>query len=136
MKVASIRLCRIIRYLPSGMRLHAFVVIAILGAACRSAPTPVTVSVPAPAPAAGVARGALPPVPLVEGPLAPRVVYPQLNQMIQSRDSTFILGSVGNGRATLTINGQPVKVWPNGAYLGFVANPPPTAPEYQLVAVV
>ena len=68
--------------------------------------------------------------------MAPRVVYPQANQLIQSRDSTFILGSVGNGRATLTINGLPVKVQPNGAYLAFVANPPPTAPQYDLVAVL
>jgi N-acetylmuramoyl-L-alanine amidase len=56
--------------------------------------------------------------------------------MIQSKDSTFILGSVGNGRATLTINGQPVPVKPNGAYIAFVANPPPTAPQYDLVAVL
>ncbi len=75
-------------------------------------------------------------MPLVEGPLAPRVVYPQANQLIQSRDSTFILGSVGNGRATLAINGLRVRVWPNGSYLAYVPNPPPTAPQYDLVAVL
>ena len=101
-------------------------------AACRPpvAPTPV----PTPVPELG--RAPLPPMPLVEGPLAPRVVYPQANQMIGSRDSTFILGSVGHGRASLTINGQPVRVWPNGSYLAFVPNPPPTAPQYELVAVL
>jgi N-acetylmuramoyl-L-alanine amidase len=51
-----------------------------------------------------------------------------------SPDSNFILGTVGNGRATLTINGQPVQVSHNGAFLGWVANPPPTAPFYELVA--
>jgi N-acetylmuramoyl-L-alanine amidase len=64
-------------------------------------------------------------------------VYPQANGLIQSKDSTFILGSVGNGRARLTVNGQDVRVWPNGAFLGFVANPPPTAaPQYELVATL
>jgi N-acetylmuramoyl-L-alanine amidase len=99
--------------------------------ACRPAVAPTT----SPAPAA-VTRAPLPPVPLVEGPLQPKVVYPQANQMIGSRDSTFILGSVGHGRATLTINGMPVRVWPNGAFLGFVPNPPPTAPQYDLVAAL
>jgi N-acetylmuramoyl-L-alanine amidase len=56
--------------------------------------------------------------------------------MIQSRDSNFILGHVGNGRATLTINGESVRVWPNGAFLGWVANPPPSAARYDLVVAV
>ncbi|MEX2154658.1 MAG: N-acetylmuramoyl-L-alanine amidase [Gemmatimonadaceae bacterium] len=72
----------------------------------------------------------------MEGPLAPRVVYPRADQLIQSRDSNFVLGSIGHGRATLTINGQPVPVSPNGAFLAFVANPPPTAPFYEMVAAV
>ena len=71
----------------------------------------------------------LPPVPLVEGPLVPRVVYPQWNQMIASKDSNFITGSVGNGRARLTVNGHDVAVWPNGAFLGWIPNPPPTAAQ-------
>jgi N-acetylmuramoyl-L-alanine amidase len=61
-------------------------------------------------------------------------VYPRPDQLIGSPDSNFILGTVGNGRATLTINGQPVQVSHNGAFLGWVANPPPTAPFYELVA--
>lgn len=76
-------------------------------------------------------------MPLVQGPLEPKVVYPHQGGMIQSRDSNFILGSVGNGNATLTINGQPVRVWPNGSFLGFVANPAPTsAPTYELVVAL
>ena len=65
--------------------------------------------------------------------MAPQVVYPQWNHLIQSKDSNFIHGSVGNGHATLTINGQDVRVWPNGAFLAWVPNPPPTAPQYVLI---
>ncbi|HET7738278.1 MAG TPA: hypothetical protein VFK32_06860, partial [Tepidiformaceae bacterium] len=76
-------------------------------------------------------------MPLVQGALEPKVVYPHQGGMIQSRDSNFILGSVGNGNATLTINGQPVRVWPNGSFLGWVANPAPTAtPTYELVVAL
>src|SRR5688500_16267579 len=98
-------------YFSPTMRSGALTLLTVVFlAACRPpvAPTPV----PTPVPELG--RAPLPPMPLVEGPLAPRVVYPQANQMIGSRDSTFILGSVGHGRASLTINGQPVRVWPNG----------------------
>ena len=77
----------------------------------------------------------LPPVPLVEGPLAIKVVYPPAQHLIESRDSNFIFGSIGNGRASLTINGAPARVYPNGAFLAFVANPPVAGPRYDLVAV-
>lgn len=118
------------RYLPPMMRKAQLTLAAALAAgACRpsTAPVPVTADRP-------VVRGALPPLPLVVGPLAPRVTYPRAEQMIASPDSTFVFGTLGNGRATLSINGQPVRVWPNGAFLGFIANPPPTAPTYELVA--
>ena len=102
-------------------------------AACRpaTAPAPVEAS-ETPAPPAS-----LPAIPLVTGALQPSVAYPRPGQLIQSRDSNFIFGSVGNGRASLTINGQPVDVWPNGAFLGYVANPAPTAsPTYDLVVAL
>ena len=86
---------------------------------------------PAPAPSA---PPELPPIPLVEGPLAIKVVYPPPNHLIESRDSNFVLGSIGNGRASLTINGAPARVYPNGSFLAFVENPPTTAPRYDLVA--
>ncbi|MBC8087035.1 MAG: N-acetylmuramoyl-L-alanine amidase [Phycisphaerae bacterium] len=77
---------------------------------------------------------ALPPVPVVAGaPLTPRVQYPSENQVIASRDSNFILGSVGSGDATLTINGHQVQVAPNGAYIGWLPNPPASNPSYELV---
>jgi N-acetylmuramoyl-L-alanine amidase len=75
----------------------------------------------------------LPAIPLVTGPLAPRVVFPEPNQSIPVRDSNFIFGSVGNGHATLMINGVPVPVAPNGTFLGFLPVPPPTAPRYELI---
>jgi len=77
---------------------------------------------------------ALPPIPLVEGTLAPRVVFPAANSVIPVRDSNFIFGSVGNGHATLTINGASVPVAPNGTFLAFLPVPPPTAPRYEIVA--
>jgi N-acetylmuramoyl-L-alanine amidase len=73
-------------------------------------------------------------VPLVTGPLVPRVVYPDANQTVLARDSNFIFGSVGNGHATLTINGALVTVAPNGTFLAYLPVPPPTAARYELVA--
>ncbi len=76
----------------------------------------------------------LPPVPDVRGPLDIKVVYPTRNSLVASRDSNFILGSVGNGAAGLAINGNLVPVWPNGAFLGWVPNPPVDSQWYDLVA--
>lgn len=78
----------------------------------------------------------LPPVPLVEGVLKPTVVYPVANSLVESRDSNFIFGSVGNGHATLSINGAPVQVHPNGAYLAYLPVPPADSPHYDLVTVL
>ena len=102
------------------------------GAPASTAPAPASTAAPTPP----RIRAALPAIPLVEGRLAPRIVYPQPNQMIASRDSTFVIGSVGNGRASATINGLPVRVWPNGAFMGYVPNPPATAPQYELTAAL
>jgi len=115
---------------------------------CASAPSAGTgaSSLPSRPPAARVERGgeaapagsspndALPPVPVVTGAsLNPRVQYPSENQVIASRDSNFILGSIGSGDATLRINGIPVPVAPNGAYIGWLPNPPASNPAYELV---
>src|SRR5688500_4477936 len=77
---------------------------------------------------------ALPPVPLVDGPLSIRVVYPASGAVIQSRDSNFIFGTVGSGRASLVINGVTVPVAPNGSFLAFLPVPPASAPQYMIVA--
>ena len=104
--------------------------IATSSAPVPAAPTPEALAAGAPS------SPSLPPVPLVAGPLTPRVVYPTTNALIQSRDSNFIFGSIGNGNAALTINGMPVHVWPNGAYLAYLPIPPADAPRYDLVATL
>jgi N-acetylmuramoyl-L-alanine amidase len=117
-------------------------------ASCQTASPPVPSPASAPTRASGPPASAttaaqraaapakappLPAIPLVTGPLAPRVVFPERNQSIPVRDSNFIFGSVGNGQATLTINGASVPVAPNGTFLGYLPVPPPTAPRYELV---
>ncbi|HEX3868162.1 MAG TPA: hypothetical protein VHV78_15470, partial [Gemmatimonadaceae bacterium] len=110
-----------------------------------AAPSPAGSSVPRSTPTApsSADRGAdsrpalpLPPIPLVEGALAPRLVYPTPGQHIGVRDSNFVFGTVGNGHATLTINGAPVTVAPNGAFLAYLPVPPSASPEYVLLASV
>ncbi|HVZ76395.1 MAG TPA: N-acetylmuramoyl-L-alanine amidase [Gemmatimonadaceae bacterium] len=116
---------------------------AALAAACASPPPPPAAApAPVPAPVAppkrpeAASRPVLPPVPAVDGPLDIKVVYPERRQFITSRDSNFIFGSIGNGKATLTIDGQPARVYPNGAFMAWVANPPFDAPRYSLEAVL
>ena len=72
----------------------------------------------APPPASG-----LPPVPPIRGPLDLRVVYPPPDAVVHVRDSTFLFGSAGTGDARVTVNGQAARVWPNGAWLAWVALP-------------
>lgn len=93
------------------------------------------------APSAGIARAPLPPanprlppVPQVDGALRIRVVYPRENALVTARDSNFIFGSVGTGAAGLRINGALVPVWPNGAFMGWLALPPASAPWYDITA--
>jgi N-acetylmuramoyl-L-alanine amidase len=106
-------------------------------AACMGSATyPETAPAPAPGAAPSTAAGRpLPPIPEVDGPLAIRVVYPTANAVVTSRDSNFIFGSTGSGRAALTVNGVPARVYPNGAWIAYVVNPPADAPRYDLVAV-
>ena len=112
--------------------------LVFLGASCATAPgrpatppAPVPPLVPAPVPSTSPK---LPPVPAVRGPLQISVVYPKPEQLLEVRDSNFIFGSVGSGDAALRINGVPVPVWPNGAFMGWLAVPPESAPRYELIA--
>jgi N-acetylmuramoyl-L-alanine amidase len=77
---------------------------------------------------------ALPQVPRRTGPLNIQVVYPTTDASLQFRDSTFIFGSVGTGEARLTINGQTVPVWPDGAWLAYLSLSPDTVARFQLEA--
>jgi N-acetylmuramoyl-L-alanine amidase len=79
-----------------------------------------------PSAAAVVGRTApsrLPVVGPLDGPLQLNVVYPGPLDQIEVRDSTFMFGSLGTGKAALTIDGIPITVWPNGAWLGWVPLP-------------
>ena len=119
----------IMRALTAGM------LVALIGA-CGRAPHR---GAPVPERPTGLARegrSRLPPIPLVEGALGVRVVYPRDSALITSRDSNFIFGSVGHGRASLTINGTRVPVERNGAFIAFLPNPPQEAPRYELAAVL
>jgi N-acetylmuramoyl-L-alanine amidase len=109
--------------------------VSVLLAACATAsPSKTTTATPAPA-AHAEGSTALPPIPLVTGALKPIVVYPVASSLVEARDSNFIFGSVGNGRAKLWINGAPVAVAPNGAFLAWLPVPPAESPRYELVAV-
>ncbi len=117
----------------------ALVLAGCAGASTGTATTPAPGSDPRPAErgttttVASISAG-LPPVPVVRGaPLDLRVRYPNDNQVLATRDSNFLLGSVGSGDATLSINGVAVSVAPNGAFLAWVANPPAAAPRYEMV---
>ncbi len=96
-----------------------------------------------PSPSSGVRTGTaradgdpLPAVPAVAGPLDIRVVYPGSGDVVAAGDSSFLFGTVGHGAASLTIDGQPAAVWPNGAWLAWVAIPRDTVVRLDLVATV
>jgi N-acetylmuramoyl-L-alanine amidase len=100
----------------------------LLAAACAPAAAPAPPAAPVP----GAPGAALPPVPPADGPLRIDVVYPAENAQLTAADSNFIFGNLGTGNATLTINGAPVEVAANGAWLGFL--PVPADGVYRLVA--
>jgi N-acetylmuramoyl-L-alanine amidase len=124
--------------MPLPRSARAALALSLAAATACSTATVGTTTVPdVPAPAAPVSPPPppLPPVPEVNGPLAIRVVYPTTNQVVTSKDSNFVFGSIGSGRASLTVNGVPARVYPNGAFIVYLANPPAESPSYQLVAV-
>ena len=99
--------------------------VSLLATACAGRqPAPVSRTPAAVAPAESIAPSpALPAVAPVHGPLALRVVYPPPEAVLQVRDSSFIFGTAGSGEARVTVDGQPARVWPNGAWLAYVALP-------------
>ena len=113
--------------------------LAALAACARTSPPPgplpdVDMRVAGPGRDTVAAATALPPVPRVRGPLDIRVVYPPPDAVVSAKDSSFLLGSVGTGDATLTINSYPVKVWPNGAWLAWIPLPPDSLMRFHFVA--
>jgi N-acetylmuramoyl-L-alanine amidase len=63
----------------------------------------------------------------VTGALALDLVHPAEGYLLTVRESTFVFGSVGNGDATLTVNGAPVLVNANGSFMAFLPVPADTA---------
>lgn len=112
---------------PTRARAVARACLAVAAAVTACAPrssAPVAPEPAAPAPAESTGSSpALPAVPPVRGPLALRVVYPAPDAVLQVRDSSFLFGTAGSGDAEVTIDGQPARVWPNGAWLAYVALP-------------
>lgn len=106
-----------------GSRAWGQLLVAALIASCASAPTAPRGGTSPDAPRAGAAAP-IPPVPAVDGPLVLDVAYPPEGGNLAVRDSNFIFGSTGSGRANLTINGFPVRVAPNGGWLAFIPVPP------------
>ncbi len=76
----------------------------------------------------------LPAIPVARGEFAIRVQYPKAGSVLDIADSTFLFGSVGDGRARLTVDGVPVTVAPNGAWLAWVAVPADSAVVLRLEA--
>jgi N-acetylmuramoyl-L-alanine amidase len=72
--------------------------------------------------------------PEVRNPLALRVVYPAPHDVVRVRDSSFLFGSVADGSVRLAINGSPVRVWPNGAWLAWIPFPADTLMEFRIEA--
>lgn len=107
---------------------------ALAGACARpGAPSSPAVPVPIPATDSGAAS-VLPSVTPVHGPLAIQVAYPTPDATLHIRDSTFLFGTAGSGDASVTIDGQPARVWPNGAWLAYVALPADSLVPLRIVA--
>jgi N-acetylmuramoyl-L-alanine amidase len=115
-----------------------FAFAALWAAACSSAPPPATAPIPtqpgaAPAPPPAYAPPPIP-VPKLEGETRLRVVYPPAGAAIDARDSSFLFGSTGTGDAKLWINGTPVPVAANGAWLAWVKLPRDSVMRFDVVA--
>lgn len=107
----------------------------MLATGCASTPHPTRpAAAPAPATPGRPSAITLPPIPRVTGPLALTVVYPPPGATLTVRDSNFIFGSTGTGDAQLTVNGLPVPVQPNGAFLAWLPVPDSALSRYDLVA--
>jgi N-acetylmuramoyl-L-alanine amidase len=112
---------------------HAAPIVALgLAAACAANP---------PASSPPLSSTTSPPVELpgmdsVLGALTLTVRYPDEGTVIVARDSTFLFGSTGTGRARVTVNGQSIRVWPDGGWLAWVPLPPDSVMPFTVVATV
>jgi N-acetylmuramoyl-L-alanine amidase len=79
-------------------------------------------------------QGRLPSIPRVTGPLALSVTYPVKGDLVSAGERSFLLGSTGTADARLTINGDSVRVWPNGAFIAWLPFPSDSVMSFFLVA--
>lgn len=115
-------------------RRRAALALVVLLTGCVS-PAPRTA--PAPSGSEDSARppvSRLPPIPRIDGALRISVVYPAVTDLIDARDSTFLLGNLGTGNASLSVNGVPVPVAPNGTWIAWLAIPPDSIIDFALQA--
>jgi N-acetylmuramoyl-L-alanine amidase len=73
-------------------------------------------------------------VPASADPIGVRVVYPAPEDRVRVRDSSFLLGSVSDKDVVLRINGNRIRVWPNGAWLAWLAFPPDSVMQFRIDA--
>ncbi|HWN18605.1 MAG TPA: N-acetylmuramoyl-L-alanine amidase [Gemmatimonadales bacterium] len=107
--------------------------------ACSSksdpSPVPRTAEGPDPGPAElRLNHSELHAAPEVQDPIGLRVIYPAPTDLVRASDSSFLFGSVADGKTTVTINGHPVRVWPNGAWLAWIPFPPDTVMHFTIAA--
>lgn len=72
-------------------------------------------------------------IPAVDGPLVVEVRYPTAAP-VGVTDSIALWGTVGTGKARLRVNGQVVRIEPNGGFAAFLPIPPGEAPMLEFEA--
>ncbi len=82
----------------------------------------------------GLSRSELYAVSPAQDPVGLRVVYPAPTDVVRVRDSSFLFGAVARATTRLTINGHPVQIWPNGAWLAWIPFPPDTLMTFRIEA--
>src|SRR6266446_7943815 len=67
-------------------------------------------------------------------PLHITIVYPDTAEPIQAQDSSFLFGSVGQGRGdvALSVNGFPVRVSATGTWLAWIPLPSDSLARFQI----
>jgi N-acetylmuramoyl-L-alanine amidase len=112
---------------------HLTGALALCASACGPSPAPSSGPSPEPGPRREPERievlsytpltTGLPAIPVVDGALDIQVIQPSAGSGRPRVDSTAVYGSVGTGGAGLAINGTPVPVAPNGAFIAFLPVP-------------
>jgi len=111
--------------------------VTAVAASCQSSHLPATGTVAlreADLSRSALNRSELHATPIVQDPIGLRVVYPSLTDVVRVRDSSFLFGSVASGKTSVSINGHPVRVWPNGAWLAWIPFPPDTLMQFRIEA--